>query len=255
MDSIIQIEGVSLSFGAVRALDGVSCALNERELLAIIGPNGAGKTALVNCINGFYRPQQGRILFRGRDLTKIQPHRIAQMGIARTFQNLALYNGASAIENILGGRHFHAKENLLSQMLWFGPTRREEIRQLKVVDEIIDLLEIQHIRYETVGSLPYGIRKRIELARALAMEPRVLIVDEPMAGMNLEEKEDMARFLMDVYQLRDISIILIEHDMGLVMDIADRIVVLDFGEKIAEGFPKEIMGNPKVIKAYLGESE
>jgi branched-chain amino acid transport system ATP-binding protein len=253
MTSIIDIEGISLSFGALQALQSLSCSVEEHELLAIIGPNGAGKTALVNCINGFYRPQRGRILYRGKDLTKVRPHKIAQMGIARTFQNLALYDGASAIENILGGRHFHTKENLFSQMVWFGPTLNEEIRQHRTVEEIIDLLEIQHVRYEIVGSLPYGIRKRVELARALAMEPEVLIVDEPMAGMNLEEKEDMARFLLDVYQLRDVSIILIEHDMGLVMDIADRVIVLDFGVKIAEGLPQEIISNPAVISAYLGE--
>jgi branched-chain amino acid transport system ATP-binding protein len=250
----MQIEDLHLYFGAVKALNAITCALYENELLAIIGPNGAGKTALVNCINGFYRPQAGRIFYAGKDLTKLVPYKIAQMGIARTFQNLALYYGASTINNILGGRHFKMKENLFAQMLWFGPAVKEEVKQLRVVEEIIDFLEIEHIRHEIVGTLPYGLRKRVELGRALAMEPRVLIVDEPMAGMNLEEKEDMARFLLDIYQLNKISIIMIEHDMGLVMDIADRLIVLDFGEKIAEGFPKEIMENPKVIKAYLGES-
>jgi len=250
---LIEIKDIYLNFGAVQALNGIDCLLYENELLAIIGPNGAGKTALINCINGFYRPHSGKILYAGHNLTKTAPHKIAQMGIARTFQNLALYDGAPTIDNILGGRHFQTKENLLAQMLWFGPTLKEEMKQLRIVEEIIDFLEIQPIRYELVGSLPYGMRKRVELGRALAMEPKVLIVDEPMAGMNLEEKEDMARFLLDIYQLKKISIILIEHDMGLVMDISDRVIVLDFGQKIAEGFPNEIMLNEKVIKAYLGE--
>lgn len=251
---LIEIQNLTLSFGGLTVLHNVSCSLHENELLAIIGPNGAGKTALINCINGFYRPQTGRILYAGMDLTKTPTYKIARMGIARTFQNLALYSGASTAANILAGRHFHIKENVLAQMLWFGPVLKEEVKHRRVVEKIIDFLEIRHVRDEIVKNLPYGIRKRIELGRALSMEPKVLIVDEPMAGMNLEEKEDMARFLIDIYQLNRISVILIEHDMGLVMDIADRVVVLDFGVKIGEGLPKEIMTTPAVIKAYLGES-
>ena len=234
-------------------MSGVSFDLVSGELLAIIGPNGAGKTALLNCIGGFYHPQRGKILYDNKDLLKLRSYQVANLGIARTFQNLAVYTGASAVDNLLAGRHFHTRENILAQAFWFGPALKEEIKQRRIVEDIIDFLEIESIRYSMVGSLPYGMRKRVELGRALAMEPNLLLLDEPMAGMNLEEKEDVARFILDIHQLRKIPIILIEHDMGLVMDIAQRVIVLDFGEKIAEGSPAEIKVNPAVIKAYLGE--
>jgi len=250
---VLQIRDINLSFGGIQCLAGVSCELYEGELLAVIGPNGAGKTALLNCISGFYHPQGGQILFKGHDLTKLPSHRIARLGVARTFQNLADYAGASTIDNLLAGRHFHTRENILAQAFWFGPAVKEEMKQRRIIEEIIDFLEIESVRYAIVGSLPYGVRKRIELGRALAMEPDLLLLDEPMAGMNLEEKEDIARFILDIHELRKIPIILIEHDMGLVMDIAQRIVVLDLGAKIAEGPPEAIRKNPEVIKAYLGD--
>jgi branched-chain amino acid transport system ATP-binding protein len=250
---VLKIKDINLSFGGVRCLGGVSYDLYEGELLAIIGPNGAGKTALLNCISGFYRPQGGQILFKDRDLTRLPSHRIASLGVARTFQNLADYAGASTIDNLLAGRHFHTKENIMAQAFWFGPGMKEEMKQRRIVEEIIDFLEIEPFRYAMVGSLPYGVRKRIELGRALAMEPDLLLLDEPMAGMNLEEKEDIARFILDIHEMRKIPIILIEHDMGLVMDIAQRIVVLDLGSKIAEDSPEGIRKDPRVIKAYLGD--
>lgn len=250
---ILQIRNVHLSFGGIKCLSDVSFDVSKHEVLAIIGPNGAGKTALLNCISGFYRPQQGNILFEGKDLVGVPSHRIANRGIGRTFQNLADYTGASTIDNLLAGRHFHTKENLLSQAFWFGPAMQEEMKQRRIVEEIVDFLEIETLRYHIVGSLPYGLRKRIELGRALAMEPKLLMLDEPMAGMNLEEKEDIARFIVDIYELKNLPIILIEHDMGFVMDIATRIIALDLGRKIAEGSPNEIKANPEVIRAYLGE--
>jgi branched-chain amino acid transport system ATP-binding protein len=250
---ILQIRNVHLSFGGIKCLSDVSFDVSKHEVLAIIGPNGAGKTALLNCISGFYRPQQGNILFEGKDLVGVPSHRIANRGIGRTFQNLADYTGASTIDNLLAGRHFHTKENLLSQAFWFGPAMQEEMKQRRIVEEIVDFLEIETLRYHIVGSLPYGLRKRIELGRALAMEPKLLMLDEPMAGMNLEEKEDIARFIVDIYELKNLPIILIEHDMGFVMDIATRIIALDLGRKIAEGSPDEIKANPEVIRAYLGE--
>lgn len=250
---ILQVEDIYLSFGGVKCLSGVSFDVLDGELLAIIGPNGAGKTAVLNCISGFYHPQQGKVLYDKKDLTKLFPYQIASLGIGRTFQNLAVYTGASTIDNLLAGRHFQTSENILAQIFWFGPALREEIKQRRIIEDIIDFLEIEPIRYSIVGSLPYGLRKRVELGRALAMEPKLLLLDEPMAGMNLEEKEDMARFILDIHELRKIPIVLIEHDMGMVMDIAQRIIVLDFGQKIAEGSPDEIKVNPAVIKAYLGE--
>jgi branched-chain amino acid transport system ATP-binding protein len=250
---MLEIRNVHLSFGGIKCLSDISFDVLDKGLLAIIGPNGAGKTAMLNCISGFYRPQQGKILFKGKDLTRLPPHQIAKLGIGRTFQNLAVYAGASTIDNLLAGRHFHTKENIFAQAFWFGPAMKEEMKQRLIVEEIIDFLEIEPSRYSIVGSLPYGIRKRIELGRALAMEPNLLLLDEPMAGMNLEEKEDIARFILDIHELRKIPIILIEHDMGMVMDIAQRIVVLDLGEKIAEGDSDQIKSNPTVIKAYLGE--
>jgi branched-chain amino acid transport system ATP-binding protein len=250
----LRVENVSLSFGGVRALVDVSFEVYDGELLAIIGPNGAGKTAMLNCINGFYRPQKGKIFFDGKEITKLPPHKIAEMGIARTFQNLALYTGLTALDNLMAGRHFHMKQNFLSGAIWFGPALKEEVKHRRIVEDIIDFLEIEPIRYKVVGSLPYGLRKRVELGRALALEPKMLLLDEPMTGMNVEEKEDMARFIIDVHELRRIPIVLVEHDMGVVMDIADRIIVFDFGRKIAEGSPEEVKKNPQVIKAYLGEA-
>jgi len=251
----LKVEDLHLRFGDLVALDGVGLEAYDREILAIIGPNGAGKTALLNCINGFYKPWEGKITFDGSKIIHLPPYKIAKLGISRTFQNLALYSGASTLENILTGRHFQTNENFFLQMTWFGPTRKEEIKQRRVVEEIMDFLEIQHIRYTKVGSLPYGLRKRVELARALALEPKLLLVDEPMTGMNHEEKEDMARYLIDINQLKKIPIIIIEHDMGLVMDVADRVAVLDFGRKIKEGTPEMIRSDSKVIQSYLGKIE
>jgi branched-chain amino acid transport system ATP-binding protein len=247
------VEDVSLRFGRLNALAHVSLEVRQGEILAIIGPNGAGKTSLLNCINGFYRPDQGTISFENQEITRLAPYKIATMGVSRTFQNIALYTGLSTVDNLMAARHIHMHQSMLGSMLyWFG-AQREEIDNRRIVEEIIDFLEIEHIRKAIVGALPYGMRKRVELGRALALEPKLLLLDEPMTGMNVEEKEDMARFVLDIHELQGTTIVLIEHDMGLVMDIADRIVVLDFGRKIAEGASDAIRNNPKVIQAYLGQ--
>jgi len=264
----IQIENLSLSFGGVKSLTDVSLDIKDNEILAIIGPNGAGKTCLLNCINGFYKPQEGAIYYEGQNITRIRPDKAAQLGLARTFQNIELYSGLSTLDNIMAARHILMNQNFLSGSLYFGWAHKEEIEHRRTVEDIIDFLEIEPIRKKVVGALPYGMRKRVELGRALALAPKVLLLDEPMAGMNLEEKEDIARFIIDIFEgqgdtypetpvLRDgvSCIVLVEHDMGVVMDLADRIMVLDFGRKIAEGTPDEIKTNPQVISAYLGKEE
>lgn len=249
----LKVEDIHLNFGGLKALNGVSLEVEEREILAVIGPNGAGKTCLLNCINGFYRPQRGEIFFEGKRITRLPPHKIADLGISRTFQNIELYTGLSTLDNLMAARHIRMKQGALAGALFFGPARREELEHRRVVEEIIDFLEIEPIRKKTVALLPYGMRKRVELGRALALDPKVLLLDEPMAGMNVDEKEDIARFIIDIQELKRIPIVLVEHDMEVVMDIADRVVVLDFGSKIAEGLPEEIEHNPQVISAYLGE--
>lgn len=249
----LEVSGVTLTFGGVTALDRVSLKVSGSEILAIIGPNGAGKTSLINCITGFYKPQKGEISFGGKPITRWRPDKIARLGIARTFQRIELYAGLTVLENIIAGRHILMKPDFLGGALYFGPTQREEIKHRRRVEEIIDFLEIESIRKKIVGTLPAGLRKRVELGRALAMEPNILFLDEPMAGMNLEEKEDLARFTLDIRDQRHIPIVLVEHDMAVVMDISDRIIVLDFGYLIAEGKPDEIKSNSEVIKAYLGK--
>ncbi len=253
----LKIENVSLAFGGVQALTDVSLEVRQSAITAVIGPNGAGKTSLLNCISGLYHPQDGRILFYNQgnehELTKLKPYQIAKLGIARSFQNIELFKHMTVLDNLMLGRHNHLKSNIFTGGLYWGKTQKEEVENRFFVEDIIDLLEIQAIRKQAVGTLSYGLQKRVELGRALAMQPSLLILDEPMAGMNAEEKEDMARFVLDVNEEHGVSIIIIEHDMGVVMDISDHIAVLDFGLKIGDGTPDEVQRNPDVIRAYLGE--
>jgi branched-chain amino acid transport system ATP-binding protein len=251
---LLVADAISLSFGGVKALSEISISVREHEILAIIGPNGAGKTSMLNVINGFYHPQQGTITFKGETRRRMRPSRAAAQGIARTFQNVALFKGMSTLDNIMTGRLLKMKRSLWWQPLWWGPAEAEEMEHREFAEKIIDFLEIQAIRKTPVGRLPYGLQKRVELGRALAMEPDLLLLDEPMAGMNVEEKEDMCRFILDVNDEFGTTIALIEHDMGVVMDISDRVVVLDYGRKIGDGAPDEVRADPTVIKAYLGEA-
>ncbi len=253
-ETLLSVDDISLSFGGVNALSNISFEIREHEILAIIGPNGAGKSSMLNVINGFYQPQKGKVSFKGTTFRRMRPHIAAKMGIARTFQNIALFKGMSTLDNLMTGRLLKMKRNLLWQALYYGPAQKEEVAHREAVERIIDFLEIQAIRKTPVGRLPYGLQKRVELGRALAMEPDLLLLDEPMAGMNVEEKEDMCRFILDVNDEFGTTIALIEHDMGVVMDISDRVVVLDYGRKLADGSPDEVRGNPDVIDAYLGVS-
>jgi branched-chain amino acid transport system ATP-binding protein len=251
-DVILQLDGISLSFGGVKALTAISFDVREHEIRAIIGPNGAGKSSLLNVINGVYHPQQGTITFRGEVRREMNTHRAATQGIARTFQNIALFKGMSVLDNIMTGRNLKMRASLIEQAVYLGRAKREEMENRAKVEAVIDFLEIQHIRRTPVGRLPYGLQKRVELARALASEPTLLLLDEPMAGMNVEEKQDMCRFVLDVNEQYGTTIVLIEHDMGVVMDISDRVVVLDYGKKIGDGPPDQIRSNQAVIDAYLG---
>lgn len=253
-DVLLNVEDISISFGGVKALDDVSFDVREHEILAIIGPNGAGKSSMLNCINGFYHPQDGTITFKGNPRHQMQTHEAAEQGIARTFQNIALFKGMSTLDNIMTGRNLKMKKNLFWQALYFGPALNEELEHRAKVEDIIDFLEIEAIRKTPVGKLPYGLQKRVELGRALAAEPDLLLLDEPMAGMNHEEKEDMCRYILDVNDEFGTTIVLIEHDMSVVMDISDRVVVLDYGRRIAAGTPDEVRTNQDVIDAYLGVS-
>ena len=254
----LKVHNIFMAFGGVQALMDISFEVKKGEIFSVIGPNGAGKTVLLNCINGLYHPQKGQIFFEGKEISKVKPHQRAEMGISRTFQKIELFKGTTVLDNIRLGRHIHLKTGLISGSLYVGKTAREELEHRDFIErEIIDLLEIEHIRDKVVGMLPYGLQKRVELARALALNPKIILLDEPLAGLNLEEVEDMARFILDINEEErwQTTCVLVEHDMGVVMDISHRVMALNFGEKIAEGTPPEIQKNPHVIKAYLGEVE
>ena len=255
MSAQLEIRDVSKSFGGVQAVTTVSLDVQQGELLSVIGPNGAGKTSLLNMISGFYHPDSGRIVLEGADVTDFAPSRIAERGVARTFQNIALFRGMTVLDNLMLGRHVHMRAGVVASVVYWGLAQKEEVAHRRAVEDIIDFLKIQDLRRRPTGSLAYGLQKRVELGRALALEPKVLLLDEPMGGMNQEEKEDMARFILDVNEERGVTVILIEHDMGVVMDISDRVAVLDMGQKIAEGSPEEVRANPRVIKAYLGDTK
>jgi len=254
----LKVDNIFMAFGGVQALMDISFEVKKGEIFSVIGPNGAGKTVLLNCINGLYHPQRGQIYFEGKEISRVKPHQRAEMGISRTFQKIELFKGTTVLDNIRLGRHIHLKTGLISGSFYVGKTAREELEHRDFIErEIIDLLEIEHIRDKVVGMLPYGLQKRIELARALALNPKIILLDEPLAGLNLEEVEDMARFILDINEEErwQTTCVLVEHDMGVVMDISHRVMALNFGEKIAEGTPPEIQKNPHVIKAYLGEVE
>jgi branched-chain amino acid transport system ATP-binding protein len=251
----LQVNTISLQFGAVAALDRVSLAVQPGEIFSIIGPNGAGKTSLLNVISRIYRPSAGQVIFEGQDITRLPRHKIVRLGIARTFQNIALFKGLSVLDNIMLGRHVHMRTGLWDAVLYYGRAQRQEVVARRACEEVIDFLGLEDVRHQLVGALPYGVQKRVELARALAAEPRLLLLDEPMAGMNIEEKEDMVRAVLDINEDRGVTVILIEHDMGIVMDISRTVVVLDFGKKIAEGTPDAVRRDETVVRAYLGEED
>lgn len=250
---ILQVKNLSLRFGGVIALDNVSFEVKEGEIFSLIGPNGAGKTSMLNCISGLYKPSDGEILFKGPPITRLKPHRRTVLGIARAFQNIELFPHLSVLDNLMLGRHVRMKTGLLAGGLYWGKAQKEEVEHRRKIEEVIDFLELEHVRNVPVGTLSYGLQKRVEVGRALALEPELLLLDEPMAGMNNEEKEDMARYIIDIHEEKKTTIILIEHDMGVVMDLSNHIAVLDFGKLIAYGTPQEIQTNPRVIEAYLGE--